>query len=123
MGHTNVLMQASQLLEHRAIVIQAAQSYHNLSWITITSLANSFNVSENIITEWLCEAISNRYIVSDLICSRIMEKHVAEYEQKHNIPNSSLRVKYQEAFTMRSNGTQSIDINSLLHTIQNKARH
>ena len=74
MGHTNVLMQASQLLEHRAIVIQAAQSYHNLSWITITSLANSFNVSENIITEWLCEAISNRYIVSDLICSRIMEK-------------------------------------------------
>ena len=114
MGHTNVLMQASRLLEHRAKVIQAAQSYNDLSWMTITKLANSFGVSENTITEWLCEAVSNRYVASDLICKQIMIKHIAEYEQKHNISNSSLRAKYQAAFSVRSQIINTLDINAIL---------
>ena len=114
MGHTNVLMQASRLLEHRAMVIQAAQSYIDFGWMTISKLANSFKVSENTITEWLCEAISNRYVANDYICAQIMKKHIAEYEQKHNIANSSLREKYKQALTTRSQTSCSLDINSIL---------
>ena len=117
MVHTNVLMQASRLLEHRALAIQVAESYGNINWMTITKLANSFNVSENTITELLCEAVANRYIASDLMCSKIMQKHIAEYEKKHNLSDSYLRLKYRSALTKRSKTSTVLDIDSILQKV------
>ena len=91
-----------QLTEHKRNVISAAYTYHNIHWMTITSLAESFKVSGNQITEWLCEAVSKGYVADDSICESIQRKHIKEYESYLNIANSSLRTKYQEAFACRN---------------------
>lgn len=90
-----------QLAEHQRNVVSAAYTYHNIDWMTITALAASFNVTGNQIAEWLCEAISKRYVPDDAICERIKSKHIEEYESTLLIANSSLREKYATAFDTR----------------------
>ena len=90
-----------QLAQHQRNVVSAAYTYHNIHWMTIIGLAESFKVSGNQITEWLCEAVSKRYVSDDAICESIKRKHIQEYESSLHITNSSLRAKYQEAFACR----------------------
>lgn len=90
-----------QLAEHQRNVVSAAYTYHNIHWMTITALAEAFNVTGNQIAEWLCEAISKRYVPDDSVCERIRNKHIEEYEATLRISNSSLRQKYSVAFDAR----------------------
>ena len=92
-----------QLADHRRNVVSAAYTYHNINWMTISSLARSFNVTGNQIAEWFCEAISKRYLKDDNICERICNKPIEEYENTLCLHNSSLREKYYVAFAVRKN--------------------
>ena len=92
----------------------AARQYIDFSHITLARLANSFPVSENTISNWLLEAVSQRYIPDDTLCLRIMQKHIREYEYIHNMRYSSLRQLYKSAFEKRYNSSEFVDINTML---------
>ena len=88
-------------IEHERNLVNVAYTYYNIPWMTIKGLALSFKVSENTITDWLCEAIEKRYVESAMMCSRIKDKHISEYETKHGIHNSELRDKYNDVMLKR----------------------
>lgn len=100
MSKTNTTYQA---LDYQKKIILAAQAYCESGNVTIGMLAQRFNVSENTISTWFCEAVEKYYIASDSICHYIMKKHIKEYEQKHMITNSCLRALYKTAFEARNN--------------------
>ena len=97
-----------QAIKRQRDATSAAYTYFNLHWMTTAGLSKSFNVSENTITKWLCEAVAKRYIPSDDMCQAIMQKHIAEYERLHSLHNSSLRGMYREAFDARSRAPRKI---------------
>ncbi len=88
-------------MEHKSTVIKAACVYVSTD-INLNGLSFIFNVSQNTISNWFCEAISEKYIANDAICINIMKKHVAEYEELHRLENSHLRTMYAAAFAARS---------------------
>ena len=94
----------AEIIKHQANVVNAVNSYCNAS-VTLSVLANTFCVSENTISGWFCEAVEKRYVASDAVCHQVMSKHIAEYETKHALTNSSLRRQYNDAFSARALAT------------------
>lgn len=82
-------------------IISAVISYHNLHSTNVSDIASLFGKTENEITKWFCKAIANSYVADDNICKKVANKHITEYENRHNISNSSLRIMYNEAFKIR----------------------
>lgn len=99
---------------HKMNILDAVTTYTQMPHTTITYLAVYFNVSENLIADWFCEAISNGYINNDATCIDIMKKHIVEYERKHQLSNSSLRAKYKAAFESRYKNAVALNINELV---------
>lgn len=103
MKNQNTPKTSLQFLKHQKEVVNAVFEYCCSEFMTISKLAKSFNVSENTISIWFCEAVEKRYITSDAICHQVMTKHIKEYEEKHMISNSCLRAMYKAAFEERTN--------------------
>lgn len=88
-------------INHQRNVVSAAYTYHNLSFSTLLFLANNFKVKPNVITDWLCEAVEQKYIPDD-VAESIKEKHIKEYESRCALSNSTLRQRYEKAFACRA---------------------
>lgn len=88
-------------INHQRNVVSAAYTYHNLSFASLLFLANNFKVKPNVISDWLCEAVEQKYIPDD-IAESIKDKHIKEYESRCAITNSTLRQRYEKAFACRA---------------------
>ena len=87
----------------RQEIIWAVRKYCYFDAVKVSDIAYDFNKSENEISNWFLNAIAKSYISSNDMCIKLEEKHIAEYEKKHHISNSSLRQMYNEAFRKRNN--------------------
>ena len=87
--------------KHRANVVYAVKKYHSNNDTKVSEIATCFGKTENEITNWFCEAIEKEYIAIDDICGSIIKKHIEEYENKHKLTNSYLRLMYEEAVRKR----------------------
>ena len=90
-----------ELSEHQQNVINAAYTYVNLNWCTLFNLTRWFNVTENEISYWFIEAVTDNLLESDDVCEKLKNKHIEEYERLQVLENSSLRSIYNEAFFKR----------------------
>lgn len=89
--------QITDASKHKDNVTQAVMIYITLERVTIDDLAKTFQVSGNTINKWFCEAVANNYLPNTTMCKQLINKHIAEYERKHNIKNSCLRQMYKYA--------------------------
>lgn len=96
-----VLAKIIDASDHQINVTYASMWYIQCEWVTVDFLAKTFNVSENTIARWFCEAIAKSYIDSFAMCEQLLIKHIVEYENKYALTNSSLRQMYNHALEMR----------------------
>lgn len=88
--------------KHKDNVTKAAMLYIEVDSMTLDRLSRAFKVSGNTINTWLCEAIANNYVPNTTLCKKLINKHLTEYENKHNIKSSCLRQMYEAAIASRN---------------------
>lgn len=81
-------------LKHQQNVTAVALTYAKTD-ANLKRLANNYNVSEAVISEWLVEAVEQGYVNGDKDINSLIAKHVNEYEKRHHLMNSSLRTTYK----------------------------